>query len=374
MLIRHHDVAASLSHLEEVEARLSGYIPPSRSPHLFRRIGDRLIREDMLLAQSVKGLRGQHKTEPGLDELTPIQLASARLRASKFQIRSRAYAIVFKSNMRAFYGWPGRYTLKTITPGMSGNLLHNEIAARNNLRIPCSARIPTLVASNLSDECPYLLEESVEGWRPRGTKAEAWLSSFGLPAILDFYEENGVSLVPVRELLDLAELARKVETIARLVAWTTKDRNLDGFLSSIRDMTSLLDGLTVVVAGHGDLALDNLLLAEDGRICLLDWERSGSITLHHDLLKLLRRYPNLSDLIEKRFDSWFVGDERKRILTPAQHALTSKLHYIDRGFDGLQASAQSNSDVTARMAEILIHKAPRELNEIEACLLSRSEH
>ena len=139
-------------------------------------------------------------------------------------------------------------------------------------------------------------------------------------------------------------------------------------------MTSLLDGLTVVVAGHGDLALDNLLLGEDGRICLLDWERSGRITLHHDLLKLLRRYPHLSDLIEKRFDSWFVEDDRRRMLTPAQHALTSKLHYIDRSFDGLQASAQTNCDVTARMAEALIHKAPRELNEIEACLLSRSGH
>ncbi|MGI9485785.1 MAG: phosphotransferase [Geminicoccaceae bacterium] len=374
MLVRHHDVAASLSHLEEVEARLSGYIPPSKNPHLFRLIGDRLIREDMLLGQSVNMLISRHKAEPGLAELTPIKLASARLRASKFQIRSRAYVIVFKSNMRAFYGCSGRYTLKTITPGMSGNLLRNEIAARNNLRIPCSARIPTLLASNLGDECPYLLEETVEGWRPRGTKAEAWLSSFGLPAILDFYEENGVSLVPVRELLDLAELARKVETIAKLVDWTTIDGDLDRFLSSIRDMTSLLDGLTVVVAGHGDLALDNLLLGEDGRICLLDWERSGRITLHHDLLKLLRRYPHLSDLIEKRFDSWFVEDDRRRMLTPAQHALTSKLHYIDRSFDGLQASAQTNCDVTARMAEALIHKAPRELNEIEACLLSRSGH
>ncbi len=133
-------------------------------------------------------------------------------------------------------------------------------------------------------------------------------------------------------------------------------------------MSSQLDGTVVVVAGHGDLALDNILLGDDGRIFLLDWERAGRVTIYHDLLKLLRLCPKLGDLVEARFEKWFTGAERQNLLAPAQHALMSKLHRIGLRFDGWRAVAQADSDAATRMAAAFIQKAARDLSEIEAGL------
>ena len=360
MFIRFHHVDRSLERLENAEATLAGHIQPTTTAHAFRLVGDRLIREDTLSSHALKGMLG-YSRDPGIGDPATLELARCRLRGERFEVRTSAYAIAFKSNIRAFYiGSPG-CTLKVNAPGTSTEFLHNEIRVRQNSGVHESVGIPKLITWSENDSWLCLLEESIHGRRPVGKWANDWMSRAAMPAILDMYHQSGVELTPARQLVDPSLLASRIQAIAEHTGWTPGDENLDRFLSRIEALRSILDCCVLTSAGHGDLTIDNILADKDDHVVLLDWERAGRMTILHDLRKLLRRFPALHELVASRFRAWFA---HAQLPTFSNHRLISRLHGIGLRFDTWQ-SFRLNRQTDKGMADSFIRKATRELDELD---------
>ena len=78
----------------------------------------------------------------------------------------------------------------------------------------------------------------------------------------------------------------------------------------IENVTNDLKDETLLVQGHGDFWLGNILFDEDGqRLLIIDWERSDQYSLMHDLFTLFAIYSIeqgnfklLKNLLELEFD------------------------------------------------------------------------
>jgi hypothetical protein len=332
MILDGHDVEDSLEHLAEIEAAFSDLAGVREGEATFRVAGRWLVEEGHLHARlraSLGRALGGAQRVPIVGDLKLTPLALAALSGPRVTGRSSADAVCFKQDVRAFYLGGRGVTLKMANPANRGIGLRSEIRTRERLGTTAGVALPRLIASDPDGVRPYLWEEVVFGRRPNPRRDRARFLAQVLPRILDFYEGCGVRYAVARDFLDLERLTADVlETVGK-TTWSPRWVDRELFCARAADCGAEADTLLLVGTGHGDLASGNILIAEDERVCLVDWARSREQILIQDLEKISQEYPGSWTQALCRMESWRPPEiAPERVMPWAQQAFLGTLMQI----------------------------------------------
>jgi hypothetical protein len=332
VILNGHNVEDSLAHLAELEAGFRDLAGAREGEAVFRVAGRWLVEEGYLhalLRSSFARALGAAPRVPIVGDLELAPLALAAISGSRIRSRSTAVAVCFKNNFRAFYLGARAVTIKIADTSTGGLSLWHEIRARKRIGNTAGVVLPRLIASDPDGASPHLWEEIVFGRRPDPRRDRARFLRQVLPRILDFYAGCGVRYVIGSDFLDLERLTADALEAAEWMPWSAQrvDRSL--FRTRVATCGEEADKYLLVGTGHGDLSSGNILITEEGRVCLVDWERSREQILMQDLEKLFQEYPGSWDAAVDRMESWRPeGIDPDRVMPCEQQAMLGILQQV----------------------------------------------
>jgi hypothetical protein len=332
MMLGGHSVEDSLAHLAALEARFRDLAGARGGEAVFRVAGRWLVEEDYLRAVLRSGfarVRGAAPRVPLVGDLKPAPLALAAISGSRIRCPSTAVAVCFKTNCRAFYLGARAVTLKIADTSTGGLSLRHEIRTRERIGNAAGITLPRLIASDSDGTSPYLWEEVVFGRRPNHRRDRARFLHHVLPRILDFYAGCGVRYVIGFDFLDVERLAADALEAAERMPRSIPRADRQLLRARVAACGEEADKYLLVGTGHGDLSSGNILIAEEGRVCLVDWERSREQILMQDLEKLFQEYPGSWDAAVDRMESWRPeGIDPDRVMSCEYQAMLGVLQQI----------------------------------------------
>jgi hypothetical protein len=212
--------------------------------------------------------------------------------------------------------------------GYQERFLLNEISVRQNFQdvLP----IPRLLKSNRKTK---VFEEEYKPAVPvRELNHQTWPLMLDLfESLFIYYERNTVTSKSTSEYLD--KLLQQIKQKAHLLPSGTQDKVSE--LISITDKKWMKKGNdeTLIVKGHGDFWLGNILIEEDGkRLLIVDWERTDNYSLMHDFFTFLAIYSleqGNFKIIQDAFDTSSCRIPVKELLQKYQQHFTTR---CDRPF------------------------------------------
>ena len=340
--------------LESVERKLTNHLPTPRSPQRLCKSGNWLVRRDLLLARALGPIAGADSRPEWEASIVPLR---GRLTAFTFGLRSRsipstvrAAAAVFHAHLRAFYDGPRPLTLwigigRLRVPDLAG-----AAPARERFGSPPGVRVPRVVQADVEAQPPYFLEEFVVG-RPFAKSDWPLVSDRLLPALFAYYLRVGIHHRPVSEFYDRDRLLAPIVAMRSESAMKPVRRSLDDLLEQASAWLEPSQMSVPVALGHGDLSKSNLLVATDGALVLLDWERAKPLPLAGDLIKLVQQHPPLQSMVE----GWLASQtESARGLSPVAQLRLAALEILSH-----RAKWQSGKGWGLRSRSSRLHKAKR---------------
>ena len=311
MILAGHEVEGCLEQLAEIEARYRDLAGSRAGESVYRVAGRWLVEEghlrDRLLSGMARALRARPRT-PFIGGLKTAPLARAALSGPRLRSRSKAVAICFKQNIRAFYLETRPVTLKMANPTSWGRSVREEIGIRQRLDHAPGVSLPRLIASDPGGRPPYFWEELVFGRHLHSKRDHAFFLGQVLPRILDFYQGRGVRHTLGADFLDFERLVADVLEVVDQARWSSRWIDRARFRARVAASGEAANRYLLVGMGHGDLSNGNILITEDDRVCLVDWSRSRELILMQDLEKLFQEYPG----------SWAATVDRLEALRPRE--------------------------------------------------------
>jgi hypothetical protein len=314
--------------LESIEGEVAARLPTPPSPARLHRSGDWLVRRDLLLARALAPLVGARARPEWEASIAPLRTRGAALafglRARPVASTARAAAAVFHTHLRAFYGGARPLTLwiglgKLRVPDLAG-----AAPAREQFGSPPGVRVPRVVQADLAAQPPYFLEELVVG-RPFTAADWPLVSDRLLPALFAYYPRVGIRQRPVSEVYDRERLLAPIAALRGESAMQPIRRDLDDLLAQASGWLAPSPMTLPCSLGHGDLSRSNFLVAPDGALVLLDWERAKPLPLAADLIKLVEQHPPLRPGIE----DWLASQtESARGLAPVAQLRLAALEIL----------------------------------------------
>jgi len=276
------DVEAALSVVLVAEENTFARLAEPPPPREFLKIHRWLLAVDAI----PRFLRARPETGALGRMLAADRLAQALARGARFigwtgNLASRADAILFKSNSRAFYPSRGM-TLKTSNPARiaSRARIAHEAAARRRLVPGRFMRAPELIANGEAGSASFLAEQLVDG----RTKPFDLAVAPSLAAdLFDFHVRNGVTKRSLGDLPGLAAAWQSLEDCAKdfnLAIPPKLEHRIDRLLGGEFDRCEVL-----ICLCNGDLAQSNLMIGLD-QTFVMDWEWAVEAPLFVDAVKL----------------------------------------------------------------------------------------
>jgi hypothetical protein len=176
--------------------------------------------------------------------------------------------------------------LSLLKKGYDESFLLNEIKVREDFE--CVLPLPKLLASN--SEAGLFEEEYLPAAPLRELNAQTWpLVSALFDKLLLYYKKNDVTPLSTNEYQSI--LLDQIHDNSYLLSQATRQKLAQTLSILAENLTNDLRDETLLVQGHGDFWLGNILLDENGqRLLIIDWERSNQYSLMYDLLTLFAIY------------------------------------------------------------------------------------
>jgi len=201
--------------------------------------------------------------------------------------------------------------LSLLKEGYDERFLLSEIKVRKDFQdvLP----LPELLASDR--EAGLFEEEYIPATPVRELNAKTWpLLADLFDKLLLYYRKNDVVSISTYEYQNI--LLNKIHDNSQLFSQTTRQKLAETLSILSENFTNDLKDETLLVQGHGDFWLGNILLYENGqRLLIIDWERSDQYSLMHDLFTLFAIYSTergnfklLKNVLESKADSAPVMD------------------------------------------------------------------
>ena len=176
--------------------------------------------------------------------------------------------------------------LSLLKEGYDQKFLLNEITVRKDFQdmLP----VPRLLATD--GEAGLFEEEYIPATPVRELNVQTWpLLSDLFNKLLLYYKKNDVVSISTYEYQSI--LLNKIRDNSQLFSQTTRQELAETLSILSEDSTNDLKDETLLVQGHGDFWLGNILFDEDGpRLLIIDWERSDQYSLMYDLFTLFAIY------------------------------------------------------------------------------------
>jgi hypothetical protein len=301
------DRANPLSALHAIEAELG---LQTRTDEIgYCRFGRWLVRPQHLVALLARRARvsiGDGVEIPALSQARASKLLHARFQNRTTPLRTGAQAVLAKRHIRSFYGGREPLTLKVLGHRRMPAEFGNELAARNALDEAGIIPLPPLRHSTLHGPHPFLCETLIGGRPLSGTHDARLIVETVLPRLWAVYEHFEPGIERAGDLFPAERMAADIERFALPpgtldASWKFE---LCGALMRLRDR---LDQGTLTGFGHGDLSPDNMILARDGRVFIVDWETAGRMPLLWDCRKLLYRVTGATRWVRSAYDGAVRG-------------------------------------------------------------------
>ena len=191
----------------------------------------------------------------------------------------------FGSKVKIFKFDEGK-VLSLLKEGYNEKFLLNEIIVRKDFQdvLP----LPKLLATDR--EAGLFEEEYLPATPVRELNMQTWpLLSDLFNKLLLYYKKNDVVSISTYEYQSI--LLNKIHDDSQLFSQTTRQELAETVSILSKNSTNDLKNETLLVQGHGDFWLGNILFDEDGqRLLIIDWERSDQYSLMYDLFTLFAIY------------------------------------------------------------------------------------
>ncbi len=296
------DRANPLSALHAIEAELG---LETRADEVgYRSFGRWLVRPEhlaALLARRARMAVGDAVEIPALSQVRASTLLRARLRNKTLALRTGAQAVLVKRHVRSFYGGREPLTLKVLGDRRTPAELGNELAARDALDQAGIIPLPPLRHSALYGPHPFLCEALIGGRPLSGGRDARLIVETVLPRLWAVYEHFGMGISRAGDSFPVERMAADIERFTA-PAGTLDARWKSELCDALTGLRDRLDQGILTGFGHGDLSPDNMILARDGRVFVIDWETSGQMPLLWDCRKLLYRVPGATRWVRSAYE------------------------------------------------------------------------
>ena len=352
-----------LARLEAVEPEIPLLANrPARVAH-FRRLGSWLVEERLLLSMLGGRVLGRKDAlPPRLAEASAARLLAALLFSPRWRARCRAQALLSKTRVRAFYGEPEPLTIKLVpNRGRSLEALARDVEARESA---AGLGVPRLLAHCTDGPLPYLCEELLYGRHPDPKQDAAAVLAFVLGDLWERYRERGFAWKRCGDSHDLGALISNFEEMTEAMAWPERKALGD----ALRQLVEEAPKLVPWCHGHGDLSMGNMLIS-DGRMVLLDWERSRHLPLLVELAKIVIMSPETWAAVAARIREEFIDVPAPGMASlEAQGALAS----LERLTDMRTRFSATSPDAlpSGSMAQRFERRLNSELAHLSRCMSS----
>jgi hypothetical protein len=260
----------------------------------YRKVHNWLLREDYLTRLILR--TGGEAPLPGL-KIGRAALLWRRFLGAPLRGSCAADGLRVKTNLRAFYP---RLSTPTVTKVLlvdgpnASRKLQSEVEARSQVsRFGC-VMTPRLLKYDFKQANPWYAEQLIVGRTSLASDTRLVTEKL-LPGLMKMYDRFGVVWqAPARNLAaDWHEtLKRAVGGITWQSQWLPPAEFLDRVLRLTRDSSAL-----PCSTGHGDLSPSNLIVTQDGSICVIDWEHAGLRPIVFDLAPLIAAFPGIEQAI-----------------------------------------------------------------------------
>jgi aminoglycoside phosphotransferase (APT) family kinase protein len=256
----------------------------------------------------------------------------------------------------------------TPEPANTARLLNEADALQRLARLPLRARgtVPAVRFAGTHAGRAVVGETWVEG-KPFRTRAEGSTACPLLHAASDWLADLGSVSVEHRPAAEMAVALR--ELFDQFVEVHRPPETESSFLAAQIELVARHEGKLPVVLQHGDPGSWNMLVTDDGRVAILDWESAepAGVPLW-DLLYFLRSY---GTLVSRR------AGARNRLRAAAHHFLepTQLQSYI---VDRIHRSARDLSLPSALIESLFyacwMHRALKEATRMSSDTLERGHY
>lgn len=220
--------------------------------------------------------------------LVPVHVLIDSENGDREKIIDRLGGMVFGglgSKVKIFKFDEGR-VLSLLKEGYDERFLLNEITVRKDFEdvLP----LPKLLATDR--KAGLFEEEYIPTTLARELNEQTWPLLCDLfDKLLLYYKKNDVVSTSTYEYQSI--LLDKIDDNSQLLSQATR-QDLTKTLSILsEDSANDLQNETLLVRGHGDFWLGNILFDEDGqRLLIIDWERSDQYSLMYDLFTFFAIY------------------------------------------------------------------------------------
>lgn len=266
------------------------------------------------------------------------RLLTAYLRDATHQFGSCAAAVNIRRHfatsrvVRSFYPFSDRpMTIKMLISNPSGrDALQAEIENRRIVEEVGHLLAPRILFGDLNARTPFVVEEFVTGRIPHRRRDEILLTRRLLPSLQKHYTGFGTFGESVEACFG-SDFCEKIEHASELISWDPQWRSRKQFLSAVRRVAGSGKQLTKSFC-HGDLKIDHVAVADDGRVFLLDWAGGDVRPVAVDLAQLAnscrRKRIRLRGACERLLDRLSVTLGSRDLFSPAEQMFAGCLQQI----------------------------------------------
>ncbi|MEP6662296.1 MAG: phosphotransferase [Verrucomicrobiota bacterium] len=223
------------------------------------------------------------------------------------RIRGKANAdvICVKNNIRSFYiNRSQPVTLKILlSKTRNASHLSNDVSIRQRMGKFETLNIPRILEHNLDFDPPFLCEELIIGRRLHRHKDAAQIVNQLCLPLWQTYEKHGIDLKNLHDLVDLPNAKQILTELCAAHRWDNRWLNRASFVEQTINFLGN-GGLVTCSVGHGDLGLANLMMSNDGRVFVLDWECAKPMPIASDVLELALTVPETKKIFTEKLNQF----------------------------------------------------------------------
>lgn len=276
--------------LQEIESAIPGGTPTRAARYIDG--GNWLIQPGFALACLRRRIRWprDHPILAGVSVKGLLRSCRSYARAATLLADSQAAVVNVRQRaggcmIRSFYPFTSHPV--TIKASQSGHdRLQREVENRRIVEDLRHLRAPKILHHDLTAQCPFLIEQYVDGRIALRRTDQTLLRQTLLPDLQRHYEAFGVSCKAIKSWFG-RDVDEKIESAAEQLSWDPSWRDRQQFMSVVRRLAESDKQFTLSFC-HGDLSVAHVAVSEDGKIFLLDWESAGVQPIAFDLVKLAR--------------------------------------------------------------------------------------